>query len=309
MVIALLIAAAAVIWPTTVPSVLRAAGRRPGRYFGRRDAGRRDAGRRDAGRRDSRRLMTGRAAVGGAMVPVAAVLLLRWGAAVAIAGAVLAATGWALSRRLRAGSYRRVALEQIVAALRMLARELHAGADPALAAQNTAAAATGEGALVVADLVRAIGTGDRPSAGPRVLSNRLPGRGAPPQSRSDAVTPARSRRTAALEPRRRATARLRSGWMLTRRHGIAFTPLIDALAAELAEQLVADSQRAGEVAGPRMSGYVMAVLPLLGLLLGAGMGADPVEVLLRSHLGNVLLLVGTALTCGGLLWSARIVAR
>ncbi len=104
-------------------------------------------------------------------------------------------------------------------------------------------------------------------------------------------------------------ARLRSGWTLTRRHGVAFTPLIDALAAELAEQLLADSQRAGEVAGPKMSGYVMAVLPLLGLLLGAGMGADPVEVLLRSHLGNVLLLVGTVLTCSGLLWSARIVAR
>ena len=221
----------------------------------------------------------------------------------------MGATGWALWRRLRAGRDRRVALEQIVAALRMLARELHAGADPALAAQNTASAATGEGAVVVADLVRAIGTGDRPSAGVPVSSKRLPARGAQQRFRSDVVTVAQARQPAALQPRRRAVARLRSGWTLTRRHGIAFTPLIDALAAELAEQLVADSQRAGEVAGPRMSGYVMAALPLLGLLLGAGMGADPVEVLLRSHLGNVLLLVGTALTCGGLLWSARIVAR
>jgi tight adherence protein B len=103
--------------------------------------------------------------------------------------------------------------------------------------------------------------------------------------------------------------RLRSGWLLTRRHGLAFTPLIEALAADVAEQLAADSERSGQVAGPRTSGYVMALLPLMGLALGAGMGADPVHVLLGSPLGNVLLLVGVTLTCAGLLWSARIVRR
>jgi tight adherence protein B len=58
-----------------------------------------------------------------------------------------------------------------------------------------------------------------------------------------------------------------------------------------------------------MSGYVMAVLPLMGLALGVGMGADPVGVLLGTPVGNILLLVGVALTCAGLLWSARIVNR
>jgi tight adherence protein B len=58
-----------------------------------------------------------------------------------------------------------------------------------------------------------------------------------------------------------------------------------------------------------MSGYVMAMLPLLGLALGAGMGADPIRVLLSSTIGSILLLVGVALTCGGLLWSERIVRR
>jgi tight adherence protein B len=53
----------------------------------------------------------------------------------------------------------------------------------------------------------------------------------------------------------------------------------------------------------------MALLPLLGLALGAGMGADPIQVLLSSALGNILLLVGVSLTCAGLLWSDRIVRR
>ncbi len=303
MVTALLIAAAAVVWPAPTPSVLHSAGRHTRGLLGHRGAG---------------RPATGRAAVGAAILLTAAALLAHWGAAVAFSGAVLGATVWSLSRRLRVARGRRVALEQIVAALRMLGRELHAGADPALAAQNTAAAATGEGAAVVSELVRAIATGDRASGRVRAGSNRLPAGGAPPPA-SETAFGVGARGPALLAPGMlapgmhapgmHAVARLRGGWTLTRRHGIAFTPLIDALAAELAEQLVADSRRAGEVAGPRMSGYVMAVLPLLGLLLGAGMGADPLEVLFRTQLGNVLLVVGTALTCGGLLWSARIVAR
>ena len=90
---------------------------------------------------------------------------------------------------------------------------------------------------------------------------------------------------------------------------MAFTPLIEDLSVDLAEQLAADRERSGEVTGSRTSGYVMAVLPMLGLMLGAGMGADPVHVLMASPVGNVLLLVGMSLTCGGLLWSARIVRR
>ena len=74
-------------------------------------------------------------------------------------------------------------------------------------------------------------------------------------------------------------------------------------------KLAADERRAGEVAGPRVSGYVMALLPALGLALGIGMGADPVQVLVGSPIGAVLLLVGVSLSCIGLLWSARIVRR
>ena len=113
----------------------------------------------------------------------------------------------------------------------------------------------------------------------------------------------------ANDPRVQVAARLRSGWLLTRRHGLAFTPLIDALAVDLTEQIAAEAERAGHVAGPRMSGYVMAVLPLMGLALGVGMGANPFRILLLTPVGNILLLIGVFLTCAGLLWSARIVRR
>lgn len=204
----------------------------------------------------------------------------------------LLGTGFMLGRRALSDRRRRTARMDIQAGLRMLARELRAGADPAAAARNAGSAARGDGAVVLFALAELARSDDRSASVPLVGAGGLVGLLA-----------------SNVAPAVQISARLRSGWLLTRRHGVAFRPLIVALAADLAEQISAESERSGEVAGPRMSGYVMALLPLLGLALGAGMGADPVRVLLSSAFGNILLLVGVSLTCAGLLWSDRIVRR
>jgi tight adherence protein B len=223
--------------------------------------------------------------------------------AVAILG-----TGTALVRRAMADRRRRTALIDITGGLRILGRELRAGAEPSAAATNAGSAASGAGAELLRGLARLTRADDRPSVG---SGSARHGGVAPRGSGDDRATTAAIGRQPARpdNPLTQAAARLRSGWLLTRRHGLAFTPLIDALAADLSEQIAADAERAGQVAGPRMSGYVMAVLPLLGLALGVGMGADPFRVLLLTPVGNILLLVGVLLTCTGLLWSARIVRR
>lgn len=215
-----------------------------------------------------------------AVVAVAALVVA--GPAALLASAALLATGFFLVRRALEDRRRRAKLADIVVGLRMLGRELRSGADLDTAAFSAATAARGAGAEVLESLAQLHRVDD--AAG--------------------AAVPAGSD-----DPRAHAQARLRSGWLLTRRFGLAFTPLVDALAVDLSEQIAADAERAGQVAGPRMSGYVMAVLPVMGLALGAGMGADPIRVLVATPVGNVLLLVGVALTCVGLLWSARIVRR
>jgi tight adherence protein B len=223
----------------------------------------------------------GAAAVAGAVAGPAGLLAM----------AAVLGTGLRLGRRALSDRRRRTARIDIQAGLRMLARELRSGAEPAVAARNAGSAARGDGAAVLLALAEWARSDDRWAPVP------------------DAAAEGVTSLTSSAAPAVQMSARLRSGWLLTRRHGVAFTPLIDALAADLAQQISADSERSGEVAGPRMSGYVMAMLPLLGLALGAGMGADPIRVLLSSTIGSILLLVGVALTCGGLLWSERIVRR
>lgn len=180
-----------------------------------------------------------------------------------------------------AGRRQRSDLTDLIAGLRLLSRELRSGAAPPLAATRAAGAARGVAVTMLTEL--AIGAGV-----------------------SEAARPGRPGDAGAVAEIR---ARLTAGWELAARQGLAITPMIDAVVLDASERLAADSERAGQVAGPRVSGYVMAGLPVMGLLLGAGMGADPVQVLAHSGVGNVLLVVGVTLTCAGLLWSARIVRR
>ena len=48
---------------------------------------------------------------------------------------------------------------------------------------------------------------------------------------------------------------------------------------------------------------------MFGLLLGAGLGGDPVGLLLGTTAGNGLLLAGTGLALAGTLWVERLAGR
>jgi tight adherence protein B len=62
-------------------------------------------------------------------------------------------------------------------------------------------------------------------------------------------------------------------------------------------------------AAPRASALLLAGLPVLGLAMGSGVGADPWGVLTGTGVGQVLLVAGVALEAAGVVWSRRLVAR
>jgi tight adherence protein B len=62
-------------------------------------------------------------------------------------------------------------------------------------------------------------------------------------------------------------------------------------------------------AGSRASAALLAGLPVLGLVMGGGVGADPWRVLTTTGTGQLLLVAGVGLEVGGLAWSARLVRR
>lgn len=226
------------------------------------------------------------------LVPAAAAVLtaLLTGPAVGMAVGAMAATVRHLVRTAldRRRSRREVA--DLAEGLRLLARELRAGSTVELAARFAAEESRGAAARVLIGLIGAEDTSSRGAArraGSTGVSQRLGRMGS---GVADEIAD-----------------RLRTGRALSYRYGVSLATLVEAIARDLSDTAVAADARAGQVAGPATSGYVLAGLPLAGLLLGSGMGADPWGVLTRSAVGGLLLLAGTVLTCAGLLWSARIV--
>ncbi len=79
---------------------------------------------------------------------------------------------------------------------------------------------------------------------------------------------------------------------------------------QVSEGLRADDEVRVEVAASlapaRATARLLAMLPVFGLMLGAGLGGHPVVLLLSTPAGNALLLVGVGLALAGTLWVERL---
>ena len=128
------------------------------------------------------------------------------------------------------------------------------------------------------------------------------------QVRADAMRIAHQARTGArLEPRVPELERLGVLWTLSVSRGVPLAKLIAALRDDIDHaNRHRDATRAA-LAGPQTTAAVLAALPAAGVLMGTAMGASPVAFLTGGGLGGVLLVVGTALVCAGVLVSGRII--
>lgn len=101
-------------------------------------------------------------------------------------------------------------------------------------------------------------------------------------------------------------ADLGGAWFVADRSGAPLAAVLARLAD--AARLERDIGREAEAgaAPARATARLMAVLPVAGLLLGAGMGGDPVDVLTGTWIGVSCLAAGCALACAGIAWIERI---
>ncbi|MGV8910609.1 MAG: type II secretion system F family protein [Propionicimonas sp.] len=99
---------------------------------------------------------------------------------------------------------------------------------------------------------------------------------------------------------------LAAAWRLAERTGASLGATLDALAEQLAAAGAVTDVVSAELAAPRATGRLLAALPVAGLLLGYGLGGDPLAFLTGSPVGQACLAVGVTLGCAGVLWTERI---
>jgi len=202
-------------------------------------------------------------------------------ALLAAVGVAAAGRWWTLRSRAAALAHERARAVEACAAL---AGELRAGRSPAQALSIAADHAAGASRAALSAAAAAAGLGGDVA---QALLPRAADAGAVPQ----------------------VLRALAACWTVCAGSGSGLAAAVERLEQGLrAEQ---DRRRAvqAELAGPRATAGMLAVLPLAGLLLAAGLGADPLHVLLETRVGLVCLLLGLGLDWLGLIWTGRLVRR
>jgi tight adherence protein B len=213
-------------------------------------------------------------AAGLAAAGVAGALSTPLVAVLAGVAAFLAARAWGTSRR---GGATEDQLQALTEGLAALAADLRSGRSLE-AATETAAAACGDG-----DCGRALARALR-SPDPRWSADQ------------DVVL------TRALE-------RITAAVQLSERTGCSLAAVAGAVEDDLRARRRHRLELRAAVAAPKASALLLAGLPVLGLAMGSGVGADPWGVLTTTGTGQVLLVAGVALELAGLAWTGRLVRR
>ncbi|MFI6452249.1 type II secretion system F family protein [Streptosporangium amethystogenes] len=98
-------------------------------------------------------------------------------------------------------------------------------------------------------------------------------------------------------------------WKVSVTAGAGLAVLVDRVAASLREAQSHRQDVAAQLAGPRATARLLAGLPVLGLLMAAGLGMRPLHFLFGGPAGVGCLVVGLALDACGLWWTHRLVVR
>lgn len=189
------------------------------------------------------------------------------------AGVLTAAAGLVLRSRLirrRAGRER----AELITAARALVEELRAGSRPAEALRAAAELAPAH-AVVLSDAA------DRAAVGADAWS----------AIGQDAVP---------------GLAALGHAWRVAEATGAPVADVLARVADDLADARRREQEVSAALAGSRSSAVMLAVLPAVGLLLGASMGADPLGVLIGTPAGRAVCVAGALLDAAGVLWTLRI---
>jgi tight adherence protein B len=218
------------------------------------------------------------------LVPVASGIagLLVAGPAVALVAAVVTVAALAAARARAAAATARAERGGAVEACAVLAAELRAGRAPGSALDAAAAVAAGplQARLTAASAALRFG-GDPASA----LRTATPG-------------------PATCVPE--VVAALGACWEVCAGTGSGLASAVERLEEGLRGAAAARRSVEAELAGPRATAGLLALLPLAGVGLAAALGARPLHVLLGTPVGGVCLVLGVGLDLTGLAWTRRI---
>ncbi|SER94739.1 tight adherence protein B [Propionibacterium cyclohexanicum] len=199
--------------------------------------------------------------------------LLAWAVA---CGAVVSTLAWSGMRHRQEGRARRNA-DLVARACEVLAAQLQIGRTP-----SQALATAAQDCELLAGCVSAQRVG---------------------ADVADALT------AASRQPGAQGLASLARTWRLCERTGSRLSPAAQGVSEAVAAETQLQSEIAAELAVPRATGKLLAMLPVVGLAMGFMAGGDPVAFLTSTAVGKGCLVAAVLCACAGLVWTEAIAFR
>jgi tight adherence protein B len=106
-----------------------------------------------------------------------------------------------------------------------------------------------------------------------------------------------------------AAADLATAWVVCEAAGGRLAAPVARLSGGWRDEEQVRREVKAQLAGPRATAVLLAGLPVLGLMMGAALGADPLALLRQPSMALIVLVPGLLLDGAGLLWTARITRR
>lgn len=103
-----------------------------------------------------------------------------------------------------------------------------------------------------------------------------------------------------------AATGLASAWATAHASGAGLAGVVERVTDELTAQLELRREIDGQLAAPRATARLLALLPLGGMALGVFLGVDPLRMLLSTTVGLCCLLIGSVLALAGVMWVDRL---
>ncbi|XVQ90157.1 type II secretion system F family protein [Microbispora siamensis] len=188
----------------------------------------------------------------------------------------------ALTRRPRPGATAAAWRAASIELCQSLAAELSAGRTPGDALARAVSSVSPPDPAVLAPVVAAARDGGDVAA---ALVNAAPARGG------------------------EGLVRLAACWRVSVAVGGGLTALVERVCASLREAQAHREEVVAQLSGPRATARMLAGLPVLGLLMAAGLGMNPLAFLFGGPAGFACLVVGLALDAVGVWWTHRLVTR
>ncbi len=108
------------------------------------------------------------------------------------------------------------------------------------------------------------------------------------------------------QPGYQGANQLAMAWEMCAQSGAPISRVVDRIAESLRGEELCQKAILTELAAAKATSKLMAVLPVLGVILGFAAGGNPVTFLTQTLIGQICLILAISLSMSGLLWGARL---